>query len=127
MNFEDSFKYQFSFYSYLAKINSDIIIFIENNNYDFNFVCFAKFKKDGKRYVLTTDIKRRVDNGYRVITIENMECGENRVVDGIIEYEGWKIIITEKNVNFNDYEISVRVPKIYGVLRVNQYINVDAI
>jgi hypothetical protein len=112
--FTDSFEHQFSFYYYLAQINDTIISFLNNNNLDLNYVCFAKFDKEGVTNIITTDIVRRLDNGYRLITIENCDSEKNyvsQVYDSfVIFYENIKILISEQGVDLVSLNIDIHVP-----------------
>lgn len=75
------FNHQYSLKYYLKDndINSEIIPFAKNYEYDINFICVKRFHvygKRGKRYLVTPDITRNPLNGWRLICIENYE-GEN--------------------------------------------------
>lgn len=78
MEQNDILNNQFSLYYYFIEknINADIIDFVKENGLDINYIGFA-FSSNS---IVTTNIKRRHDNGYRLITIKQEET-ENKILD----------------------------------------------
>ena len=73
MEIHDTFNNQFKFYSYLYNLNNGILHYLENNNVDINYYCFFSKIIDNIHYLITSSTTKRKMNGYRIITISNIQ------------------------------------------------------
>jgi hypothetical protein len=90
MEVYDSLNNQFRLHYYIAKLNANLLQYLENNNIDINYYCFFSKIIGEKHYIITSKTTKRMLNGYRLVTIENVEKDNN-----IFEYNGRLDIIFE--------------------------------
>jgi hypothetical protein len=88
MEIHDSFNNQFKLYNYISYLNTNLLQYLENNNIDINYYCFFSKVVDKKHHIITSQTTKRKNNGYRLITIQDMEADNN-----ILEYGGYTNII----------------------------------
>jgi hypothetical protein len=84
------------YYFQEQNLNDNIFDYMENNNIKNNYVCFFDTIDNTNHFLVTTDIVRDPNNGYRLIKIVfKQEIGENRILQA---YDIWKNIIEIDNV-----------------------------
>lgn len=103
----DNLNNQFTLKYYLDKtFTSHIIDYGANNNLDINYIGFIYYVQESIHYIITTNIERKDDNGYRIIIIQKTDC-EDSIIDNrqynintnielIIYYNNVKLQITEQ-------------------------------
>jgi hypothetical protein len=97
MKVHDSLNNQFKLCSYIAKLNINLLQYLENNNININYYCFFSKIIDNIHYIVTSQTTKRRLNGYRLITIQDAEKDNNifEFNDGLdIIYENINIKIT---------------------------------
>ena len=90
MEIHDSLNNQFKLYNYIAKLNDNILQYLNNNNINANYYCFYSKIINNKHYIITSQTTKRKLNGYRLITICDAEKDNN-----IFEHSGYLDIIFE--------------------------------
>jgi hypothetical protein len=101
----DSINNQFKLYDYIAKLNVNLLLYLENNNININYYCFYSRIINNKHYIITSKTIKRKNNGYRLITIQNVEqdsCIFDRVGNLNIIFENIRIKITSLVDNISD-------------------------
>jgi hypothetical protein len=93
MEIHDSLNNQFKLYNYIMKLNIDLLQYLENNNININYYCFFSKIIDNIHYIVTSQTTKRRFNGYRLITIQDVEKDNN-----IFEFNDSLDIIFE-NIN----------------------------
>jgi hypothetical protein len=93
MEIHDSLDNQFKLYNYITKLNIDLLQYLENNNININYYCFFSKIIDNIHYIVTSQTTKRKLNGYRLITIQDVEKDNN-----IFEFNDSLDIIFE-NIN----------------------------
>jgi hypothetical protein len=119
MEIDDLFNNQFRLYDYIAKLNIDgFMMYLENNNTDINYYCFYLKVIDGKRHVITSQTTKRVLNGYKLITIKNVDK------DSVI-YENVCIKVTciLDNINGVSNKLGIMIVNFDNQLVCNQECN----
>jgi hypothetical protein len=97
MEIHDSLNNQFRLNNYIAKLNNDLLQYLDNNNIDINYYCFFSNVINNKHYIITSQTIKRNLNGYKLITIKDTDKGNNifeRVNNLEIIYESVCIKIT---------------------------------
>jgi hypothetical protein len=77
MEIHDSLNNQFKLYNYILKLNTSLQYYLENNNIDINYYCFFSNVIGKKHYIITSQTIKRKNNGYRLISIQDTEKGNN--------------------------------------------------
>jgi hypothetical protein len=77
MEIYDSLNNQFKLYNHIAKLNIELLQYLENNNININYYCFFLKVIDNKHYIITSQTTKRVLNGYRLITIQDTDKDNN--------------------------------------------------
>jgi hypothetical protein len=116
MEIHDSLNNQFRLYNYIAKLNTHLLQYLDNNNIDINYYCFFSKVINEKHYIITSETTKRSLNGYRLITVENVEKDTSIFVfnDNLdIIFENIHIKVTPIINNIND------VAKELGVIITN--------
>jgi hypothetical protein len=90
MEIHDSLNNQFKLYNYIAKFNTNLLQYLDNNNIDINYYCFFSKVIDEKHYIITSQTTKRALNGHRLITMQDVEKDNN-----IFEYNDNLDIIFE--------------------------------
>jgi hypothetical protein len=93
MEINDSLNNQFKLYNYTVKLNANLVQYLDNNNIDINYYCFFSKVINGKHYIITSQTTKRALNGYRLITMQDVEKDNS-----IFEYNDNLDIIYE-NIN----------------------------
>jgi hypothetical protein len=93
MEVHDSLNNQFKLYNYIAKLNINLLQYLENNNINIDYYCFFSKIIDNIHYIVTSQTTKRRFNGYRLITIQDVEKDNN-----IFEFNDSLDIIFE-NIN----------------------------
>jgi hypothetical protein len=94
MNVYDSLNHQFRLHYYVAKLNANLLQYLENNNIDINYYCFFSKIVDNIHYVITSQTTKRKLNGYRLVTIQDVEKDNS-----ICEYsDNYDIIFDNINI-----------------------------
>jgi hypothetical protein len=93
MKVRDTLNNQFRLYEYITKLNTNLLQYLENNNIDINYYCFFSKIIDNIHYVITSQTTKRKFNGYRLVTIQDVEKGNN------ISEHGGNVNIIFDNVN----------------------------
>jgi hypothetical protein len=105
MEIHDSLNNQFKLYNYITKLNDNILQYLDNNNINVNYYCFYSKVIDNKHYILTSQTTKRTLNGYRLITICDVEKDNNifECNDNLdIIFENIHIKITQVVDNISD-------------------------
>jgi hypothetical protein len=123
----DYLNYQFTFeyYLYEKELNRQVLDFMSNNNLRTNYICFFDTIRDDKHIIITTDLKKDPENGYRIIQVYfNQMFDENKVftsqcniIHHKISYNNMIITISNKldiltveelvNININDVQLKL--------------------
>jgi hypothetical protein len=77
MKIHDSLNNQFRLYNYIAKLNTNLLQYLDNNNININYYCFFSKVIDEKHYIITSETTKRSLNGYRLITVQDVEKDNN--------------------------------------------------
>jgi hypothetical protein len=77
MEIYDSLNNQFKLCNYIAKLNIELLQYLENNNININYYCFFSKIIDNKHYIITSQTTGRALNGYRLITIQDINKDNN--------------------------------------------------
>jgi hypothetical protein len=93
MEINDSLNNQFKLYNYTVKLNANLVQYLDNNNIDINYYCFFSKVINEKHYIITSQTTKRALNGYRLITMQDVEKDNS-----IFEYNDNLDIIYE-NIN----------------------------
>jgi hypothetical protein len=93
MEIHDSINNQFKLYNYVVKLNANLLQYLDNNNIDINYYCFFSKVINEKHYIITSQTTKRALNGYRLITLQDVEKNNS-----IFEYNDNLDIIYE-NIN----------------------------
>jgi hypothetical protein len=99
----ETFNNQFRLYHYISNLNINIIQYFENNNIDLNYYCFFVKIIDNAHHIITSDITKRKDNGYKLIIIEESE----KDGDNYINQLPAQLVINFEN-------IFIKISSIYG-------------
>lgn len=141
----DNLNNQFTLKYYLEKTfnNSNIIDYCANNKLDIDYIGFIYYEKESTHYIITTNIERRLDNGYRLISIQQTD-NEDIIIDNrqhninlninlksmlIICYNNIKIQITEKYESLDNIynylsEKAINKCNIFGTYAENYQANI---
>jgi hypothetical protein len=107
MQVVDSFNNQFKFYYYLSNLSSDIQQYLESNDIDIDYYCFYQHVINDVDYIITSNTTKRPDNGYRLITIKQIEYADNRIYKFsnilVVCHKNLRIEITDCIYNISDY------------------------
>ena len=78
----DTLNNQFTleYYFHEQKLDRDVFEFMNNNNIKTNYICFHNEMRNYSHILITSNIKRDVNNGYRIIEMLNCEISENMVI-----------------------------------------------
>jgi hypothetical protein len=96
MKVHDSLNNQFRLHYYIAKLNANLLQYLENNNIDINYYCFFSKIVDNIHYVITSQTTKRKLNGYRLVTIQDVEKDNS-------------IYVYDDNLNFVFDGINIKV------------------
>jgi hypothetical protein len=114
----DNLNNQFMFFDYLASINSSISLFLENNNYQLNYYCTYNKKVNNIHQIVTSNTIKKVDNGYRIIVIEEVD----EIVNTYVVKTNNNLIIYYENLVVSVSGIySKNVIKTYGFFIFDDY------
>jgi hypothetical protein len=133
----DILNYQFMLYT---NFTEDVIDFLNNNNLNINYYCFYKIKNENLIYIITSNTIKRIDNGYRIITIEFIESNNNyvHILNDffIVQYENIKIKISKmydildlnttlanKNLSISVADINTEISNNNTTLDMNMILN----
>jgi hypothetical protein len=82
MEINDSLNNQFRLYNYVNRLNANLLQYLDNNNIDINYYCFFSEVINEKHYIITSETTKRVLNGYRLITIQDVDKDkDNRILE----------------------------------------------
>jgi hypothetical protein len=94
MKVYDSLNNQFRLHYCVTKLNANLLQYLENNNIDINYYCFFSKIVDNIHYVITSQTTKRKLNGYRLVTIQDVEKDNS-----ICEYsDNYDIIFDNINI-----------------------------
>jgi hypothetical protein len=92
---EDIFNNQFMMHDYLQNINTNLVQYITNNNFDLNYYCAYYKTVNNKHYIITSKTAKRLNNGHRLIVIkDNLDI----ISDNYIREVGTLIRINYENI-----------------------------
>jgi hypothetical protein len=125
MEIHDSLNNQFKLYNYIAKLNTNLLQYLDNNNVDINYYCFFSKVIGEKHYIITSETTKRSLNGYRLITLQDVEkdnnifeCNDN--LDIIFENIHIKVTSIINNIKDVAKDLGV-VIRDFGVVITNFY------
>jgi hypothetical protein len=105
----DTLNNQFMFFDYLSTINNEIVQYIENNNISINYYCTYYNKLNNIHQLVTSNTTKKVNNGYRLITIEELEDAVDSTIiendNECIIYYDYLIINITKCCNKNEIKL----------------------
>lgn len=112
----DYFNHQFTVEYFLDDngFDSKVVEFAKKNNLDINYIAIKRLAKDGKWFLVTTDLVSKPKNGYRVISIDNVE-GEDTIID--MRKDGQPDIIVRCN------NVQVKVSRQYSLDTLMKHLN----
>jgi hypothetical protein len=127
----DKFNNQFMFHTYIEEFYSDLYYYLDNNNINLNYYCIIAKKVDNTCYIVTSATNKRLDNGYRLITITEMETDHNikinEGIDTVINLDNLHVQIFARTdlseINRQVSWLNLRVQDIAGKLPVKGVYN----
>jgi hypothetical protein len=115
MQIRDSLNNQFKLCNYIAKLNNNILQYLDNNNINVNYYCFCSKIIDNKHYIITSQTTKHALNGYRLITICDAEKDNN-----IFEYDDNLDIIFE-NIHIKITYVVDNISDIANMFNIQNY------
>jgi hypothetical protein len=86
-------QFTLEYYFREQNLNLDVFEFMNNNNVKYNYICFHNDMRDHSHTLITSNIKRDVNNGYRIIEILSCEISDNLVIS-----DGGKTMVVYDNI-----------------------------
>jgi hypothetical protein len=117
MEIIDCLNNQFMLYDFLSP---DLVSYINYYNLSINYYCIFQTVIDNATYIITSSTTKKVNNGHRLIIIDNIEKGANSItctdVGYIIQFGNKFVNISNCLDNINDYidiyDIKIIEPKV---------------